>query len=332
MTPKTLAEHRHDHVFGQDRARAGERRTAIVVVVTAAMMVVEIVAGLAYGSMALLADGLHMASHAAALGVTLGAYLLARRYAGDARFGFGTGKVGTLAGFASAVLLAGFALVMAAESIERLVDPVAIRFNQAIAVAVLGLLVNGASALLLGHDHSHDAGGVAVHGSHDHHGHAHEDDHEDLRDDAGHHHHHDHNLRAAYLHVLADALTSLLAIVALLAGKLAGASWLDPVMGIVGAALIARWSWGLMRQSGAVLLDHQAPDDVLAAVRRCLEASGTDRVADLHVWSIGPGIRAAEIVIVSDDPLEPAAYKARLPAAARIVHAAVEVNRAGARS
>jgi cation diffusion facilitator family transporter len=331
MSPKALAQHRHDHVFGQDRMRAGERRTAIVVAITAVMMVVEVAAGVAFGSMALLADGLHMASHAVALGVTLGAYLLARRYAGDARFGFGTGKVSTLAAFASAVLLAGFAALMAFESAARLIDPVTIQFDQAIAVAVLGLLVNGASALLLGHDHGHDAGGVEIHGSDDHHGHTHEEGHDHdhaLYDDRHHHHHHDHNLRAAYFHVLADALTSLLAIVALLAGKLAGWSWLDPVMGIVGAILIARWAWGLLRQSGSVLLDQQAPEGVLHAVRCCIEASGSDQVADLHVWSIGPGIRAAELVIVSTAPLEPAAYKARLPAAARIVHVAVEVHKA----
>jgi cation diffusion facilitator family transporter len=327
MTPETLAKHSHDHVFGQDQTRAGERRTAIVVAVTAIMMVIEIVAGLAYGSMALLADGLHMASHAVALGVTLTAYVLARRYAADPRFGFGTGKVNALAGFASAVLLAGFALLMMVESGERFLNPVAIHFDQAIAVAVLGLIVNGASALLLGHDHSHDGDEAHVHGSHEHAHHHHDHDH----DDHDHHHDqgHDHNLRAAYFHVLADALTSVLAIVALAAGKFFGASWLDPVMGIVGGVLVARWSWGLLREAGGVLLDRQAPDRVLESVRAAIEASGTDRVVDLHVWSIGPGLRAAEIVVVSAAPAEPAAYKARLPAFARIVHCAVEVNPAG---
>jgi cation diffusion facilitator family transporter len=331
MPPNVLARHRHDHVFGQDRAQAGERRTAIVVVVTAVMMAVEIVAGVAYGSMALLADGLHMATHAIALGVALAAYVLARRYAGDARFGFGTGKVGTLAAFASAVLLAGFTLVMAIESVERFVRPVSIHFDQAIFVAVIGLIVNGVSAVILGDDHAHNVEGVEVLGSHNHHGHTHAEhdrDHELLHDDHG-HHHHDHNLRSAYLHVVADALTSILAIAALLAGKLAGAAWLDPAMGIVGAVLVGRWSWSLLRQAGSVLLDQQAPEHVLRAVKSCIEATGTDRLTDLHVWSIGPGIRAAELVIESTAPLEPAAYKARLPAAARIVHVAVEVTTPG---
>src|SRR5690606_25817546 len=218
----------HDHVFGVDTPRPGERRTAIVVGITAVMMVVEITGGIMFGSMALLADGLHMASHAVALTVTLLAYVLARRWARDPRFSFGTGKLNPLGAFTSAVLLAGFAAIMAIESFQRFLEPVAIQFDQALWVAGIGLVVNGASALLLSHDHSHDHGHSHGHGhshSHGHHDHDHDHDHD-------HAPHHDHNLRAAYLHVVADALTSVLAIVALLAGKYLGANWMDPAMGM----------------------------------------------------------------------------------------------------
>lgn len=309
-----------DHVFGQDRQRAGERRTLIVVLMTLIMMAIEIGAGIAYGSMALLADGLHMASHAAALGVSFIAYVFARRRAADRRFSFGTGKINALAGFAGAVLLAVFALIMAVESVERLLDPVDIRFDQAIAVAVVGLVVNAVSAVLLaggGHDHGH---------GHEH-GHEHEHDHDD--DHTHPHGHQDHNLRAAYLHVLADALTSVLAIAALLAGRFAGLSVLDPIVGVVGAALVAHWSFGLIRDTASVLLDMQAPDHVLDDIRRAIEGGrGEDEVTDLHVWSIGPGIRSAEIVVASTNPQPARVYRSRLPASAGVVHAVVEVNRA----
>ncbi|MCI0516802.1 MAG: CDF family Co(II)/Ni(II) efflux transporter DmeF [Woeseiaceae bacterium] len=295
----------HEHVFRQDQVKAGEKRTLLVAVLTAVMMVVEIVAGLAYGSMALLADGLHMASHATALGIAVLAYVLARRYATDSRFTFGTGKVNSLAGFASAVLLLGFAVVMVTESIDRLIDPVIISFNQAIVVAVFGLVVNGISAWVLvstpHHEHDHD-------------------------DHRGHVHHHDHNLRAAYLHVLADALTSVFAIVALLAGKYTGANWLDPAMGIVGAVLIARWSLGLIRDSAQILLDRQAGRDFEAPIRRAIEASSTDRISDLHVWQIGHEIYAAEIAIVTSQPKPPQHYKSLIPQGLNIVHATVEVH------
>ncbi|WP_420346943.1 CDF family Co(II)/Ni(II) efflux transporter DmeF [Pelagibius sp.] len=308
----------HDHMFNQDQARPGERRTLIIVVVTAVFMVVEIVAGLYYGSMALLADGLHMASHAAALGISAAAYVYARRHAGDRCFSFGTGKVNSLAAFASAILLVGFAALMAVESIGRLFNPTTISFDQAILVAVLGLLVNGASAWLLAstpHHHGHD---------HDHHHH-------------GHHHgeapapelHKDHNLRAAYLHVLADALTSLLAIVALLAGKYAGAVWLDPVMGIVGAILVAHWSWGLLSVSAKVLLDWQAEDPVIDQLRGALLVDESDRIADLHVWTIGQGQHAAEVTIVTDHARSPTHYKALIPEDLGIVHVTIELHRCG---
>jgi len=292
---------RHDHVFDQDRKRSGEKRTLIVVAMTAVMMVVEIAAGLAYGSMALLADGLHMASHTAALGIALVAYIISRRLAADHRFAFGVGKINSLAGFASAVLLLGFAVAMVTESTDRLINPLAIAFDQALIVAVVGLIVNGVSAWILmstPHDHGH--------------GHAHE--------------HHDHNLRAAYLHVLADALTSLLAIVALLAGKYFGAGWLDPTMGLVGAFLVARWSIGLIRESSRGLLDHQVDERRLAELRECIEGPSSDRVTDLHLWCIGPGIYAAEIAVVSDDPKPPQHYKTLISPGLNIVHATVEVQ------
>jgi cation diffusion facilitator family transporter len=302
MHTQQLSAWTHDHVFGQDQRRAGEKRTLLIVVLTAIMMVVEIAAGLIYGSMALLADGLHMASHATALGIAVFAYVISRRLASDRRFAFGVGKINSLAGFASAVMLLGFALVMVIESTDRLFSPLSIAFDQALVVAVVGLAVNGVSAwVLISTPHEHD------------HGHGHD--------------HHDHNLRAAYLHVLADAVTSLLAIVALLAGKYMGANWLDPVMGLVGAALVARWSFGLIRDSSRVLLDSQAEEHHVVALRESIEKHSTDRVTDLHIWSIGHGIFAAEIAVVSDDPKTPDHYRSLIPSKLNIVHATVEVHK-----
>jgi cation diffusion facilitator family transporter len=253
-----------------------------------------------------------MGSHTAALGITTIAYIYTRRCAADSRFCFGTGKVNAFAGYTSAVLLALFALLMAGESMSRFFNPVDIAFNQAIFVAILGLLVNGASMFMLGeqhHDHDHDHPHTQSH----HHGHDHG--------------HTDHNLRAAYLHVLADALTSLLAIFALLAGKYFGLNWMDPAMGVVGAILVARWSLGLIRDTSGILLDHQAPDLMLERTRAAIEHVDGNRVADLHVWSIGPGIYSAALAVVSNTPKPPEHYKDLIPADLGIVHTVVEVHR-----
>jgi cation diffusion facilitator family transporter len=309
MYHKDLKTWQHSHAAGQDVRRPGERRTIIVIIITAVMMVIEIVAGILYGSMALLADGLHMASHAAALGITAFAYIYARRHAHDARFSFGTGKVNALGAFSSAILLALFALMMAWESFHRLINPVDIIFNQAILVAVIGLAVNGVCAVILGtsgHDHQ------------EHHGHD------------GHTHpakHHDHNLAAAYFHVLADALTSVLAIVALLAAKYFGTVWMDPFMGVAGAVLVARWSVGLLRMSGGVLLDRQAPESVRNEIVKCIEEDGYSRVADLHLWSIGPDVYALVMSIVAHTPGTPDQYKARISTSKNIAHVSIEVHR-----
>ncbi len=289
----------HEHHFEQHLPKPGEARTRWVVAMTAVTMVVEIAAGLAFGSMALLADGLHMASHAAALGLAAFAYAFARRHAHDCRFSFGTGKVNSLAGFASAVVLALFAVLMAVESVQRFFVPVPIAYDEAIAVAVLGLIVNGVSVAILRDRHEHHHGGG---------------------------HEHDHTLRAAHLHVLADALTSMLAIVALLAAKYLGAAWMDPAMGVVGAVLVARWSWSLLAATSRILLDRQAPEPVLDAVRAAA-AELPARVADLHVWEIGPGYRAAIVVVEADRALDPAALRAALPAELGIAHLTMEVRR-----
>jgi cation diffusion facilitator family transporter len=319
-----IAEWQHGHAYGADAHGRGERRTRWVVGITLAMMVGEIVAGSVYGSMALLADGWHMGTHAAALGVAAFAYAYARRHAGDPRYSFGTGKVGALAGFASAVGLAVIALLVLVESAVRLSQPVTIRFDEAIAVAVLGLLVNLGSALLLKEGHDHDHGG---HG--DAHAHGHDDDHGDHDHHHGHSvHHRDHNLRAAYLHVLADALTSVLAIVALVAGRSLGWTFMDPVMGIVGALVIARWSIGLLRDTSGVLLDGEVAPARRAAIAAAVEAGG-DRVADLHVWRVGPRHLAAIVSVVTEAPRPPAAYRERLASFPDLVHVTVEVNAPG---
>lgn len=308
----------HDHTFGQDEKKPGERKTLFVIVITALTMAVEIVAGIAFGSMALLADGLHMASHASALAISAFAYYYTRRHARDVRFNFGTGKVNSLAAFASAVMLILFALVMVGESIQRFFSPVAINFLQAIFVAVVGLFVNGVCLVILrGRDHSH--GQV----KHEHAGHA-SGDHEHQRVEAR---SQDHNLWSAYLHVLADATTSFLAIFALLAGKYLGQVWLDPFMGIVGGALVVRWSAGLLHSSARVLLDLQVAGEVRNAITRAIEAESDTRVCDLHVWAVGPGIFAAEIGVVTSEPKEPEHYAHLASRGMPLAHATVEVRR-----
>lgn len=307
----------HDHFFlGSDHQR-NERKVWLVIALTASMMLVEIVAGTLYGSMALVADGWHMSTHAGAMLIAVLAYRFARRHAGNPRFTFGTGKLGDLAGFASAIVLALIALLIGWESLVRLTQPIHIDFNQAIAVAVVGLGVNLVCAWLLKDDHAH----------HHHHGHEHHHSHDE---------HHvpskgrDNNLRAAYLHVLADALTSVLAIVALLLGRSYGWLWADPAMGVVGALVIARWSWGLIRDSGSVLLDAAVEgQDVRQEIQEAMAPTGS-QITDLHVWQIGPGHFAAIVSLMAREPREPAHYKALLAHIHELSHVTVEVQRGNA--
>lgn len=311
MHSHTLDDWRHEHVFLGAAHDRNERRTWLVVGLTATMMVVEIAGGAIFGSMALLADGWHMSTHAGALAIAAFAYRFARRHARDPRFAFGTGKMGDLAGFASAVVLAMVALVIGYESVVRLLQPVPIHYAEATAIAAAGLIVNLLSAWALGagHDHGHH------HHHHDHDDHGHQ-----------HAHDHDHNLRAAFWHVMADALTSVLAIIGLLAAGSYGWSWADPAIGVVGALVIAHWSWRLIRDSGAVLLDATPDRHLVDAIRTRLEV-GHDRIADLHVWRVGPGHHAAIVSLVSDAPLPVERYKARLGDVARLSHVTVEVHR-----
>jgi len=328
MQPSDPEAWTHSHDFLPDSHHRNERRTRFVIVLTAAMMVVEIAAGIRFHSMALLADGWHMASHASALSITAFAYWFARRHRGSERYSFGTWKVGVLGGFASAVVLAVIAILVAAESFGRFFEPLSISFDEAIAVACVGLIVNLVSAWLLREDHGH--------------GHGHDQGHGDDRahapagltgsGDAMAAHRHDHNLRAAYLHVLADALTSVTAIVALAAGKLLGWIWMDPLMGLVGSAVIARWSYGLLRETSAVLLDGAVPEVLRARLRSALEDDEADLVADLHVWMVGPGRLAAIVKIVADDPRPLEHYRERLREVVDLAHLTLEVEPRRARS
>lgn len=316
----------HEHVYLGDDHEHNERRTWWVIALTLVMMLGEVIAGTLFGSMALLADGWHMATHAGALAITALAYAYARRHARNARFSFGTGKVGDLAGFASALILGVVALLIAVESFERFLSPVPIAFTEAIAVAALGLAVNLVSAWLLGSGHSHGhAHAGHDHGDHHHdHDHARDDDHDDGDDRriGG----ADLNLRAAYLHVIADALTSVAAIVALVLGRWLGWVWLDPLIGIAGAVLIARWSLGLMRATGEVLLDV-ADDPALAQAVRAAIETGDETVTDLHLWRVGPGRHAAIVSLIAAHPLAPQEYKARLAHLPQIVHVSIESHR-----
>ena len=301
----------HAHVFLGAKHERHERRTWFVVWLTAVMMVAEIVGGTIWGSMAVVADGWHMSTHAGALAIAALAYRFARHHARDPRFTFGTGKLGELAAFSSAIILALIALAIGYEAAMRFVAPVAIDFEQATWLAVVGLGVNLASAWLL-FDEDH------------HHAHAHDDD--DDEHDHHHHHAHDSNIRAAYVHVLADAMTSVLAIVGLLAGRFYGWVWMDPAMALVGVCVILSWSVGLLRSAGTVLLD-MVPDRHLAgAIRKRLEIDG-DRVSDLHLWRLGPGHAGLIAAVVCDHPQRPAVYKERLAGIDGLSHITVEVHR-----
>jgi cation diffusion facilitator family transporter len=304
MHSHSLDQWTHNHSFLGPRHARNERRTWLVVALTVVMMVGEIAAGTLFGSMALLADGWHMATHAAALGIAALAYLFARRQAGNAHFSFGTGKFGDLAAFASAIILGIVAIQIGFESFERLVNPVSISYREAIFVAVLGLAVNLVSAWLLREEHDDHHHG---------HGHAHT------------HGHHDNNLRAAYVHVVADAATSVLAIAALVTAMYLNWTWADPVVGIIGAVVIGSWAIGLVRASGAVLLDVSTDRNMETVIRDRIETRG-DKVTDLHLWQVGPGHRAAVISLISDDPLPPSDYKRRLSGLHGLSHVTVEVE------
>jgi cation diffusion facilitator family transporter len=366
MHTDSIAAWEHDHIFGQDQVRSGEKRTLIVVVITAGMMIAEILVGIAFGSMALLADGIHMGSHMVGLLIALIAYIYARKHAGHDSFSFGTGKVNSLAGYTSAILLAVFALFMGYESVLRLFHPVTIAFDVSIAVAVIGLVVNGASMFILGEEgHTHDHGRGHEHHEHDHdaqehheHDHDAQEQHEHDHDAQEHHEHDhdaqeqhehdhgaqehhehdhggehkphgtgaDHNLRSAYMHVFADALTSVFAIAALLAAKYFGWIWADPMMGIVGAILVARWSLGLVGSASQVLLDRQIPTKARNRITDIIESYKDTRVCDFHVWCIGPGIFSANMSLVTSQPEAPDNYKRLIPPDTGVVHATIEVH------
>lgn len=305
----TLENWQHSHVFDEGNPLA-ERNTRWVVWLTATMMVVEIAGGWIFNSMALLADGWHMSSHALALGLSVLAYAAARRFAHDPRFAFGTWKIEILGGYTSAVFLVAVAGLMVYQSVERLFAPTPIHYNQAIGIAVVGLVVNLVCARLLKDGHGH-----AYHHHHHHDGH-------------GHHDHHDLNLRAAYLHVLADAATSLFAIMALFGGKLWGAAWLDPVMGLVGAALVSIWAYGLLRDTSRVLIDAEMDKPVVAEIREVVaELPVAVKIADLHVWRVGRSQYACILSLVTTDAIEPDAVRQALSVHQELVHVTVEVNR-----
>jgi len=299
-------QHSHDFSVKNDSA---ERRTQYVLILTAITMVAEIIAGSVFGSMALLADGWHMGTHVAAFLITIFAYRYARKHATDPAYSFGTGKVGVLGGFASAIALAVVALLMMVESLHRIIEPQSIQFNAAIFVAVLGLVINVISAVILKDHHSHDHG--------EHHQHSH---HEHSSD-----HHHDHNLHAAYMHVLADALTSLLAIVALLSGKYFGLNWLDPFMGIVGAIIITRWSYGLIKQTSPILLDGSIDKKYRQAIKQKIENDSDNIISDLHIWKVGANHYAAIISLITHHPKPVEHYKNLLNDFHKLSHVTVEV-------
>ncbi len=304
MSKENTGLYPHRHNFNHDTL-SEERKTWTVIILTSLTMVVEIIAGYVFGSMALLADGWHMSTHTAALSITVFAYRYARQHIDDPKFTFGTGKVSVLGGFASAIALAVVALVMAVESIERILSPVRIQFDQAILVAFIGLFVNVISAFVLSfgthHNHSHGTG----------------DDHRYT----------DYSLKAAYLHVIADAMTSLFAIAALLTGKFMGWIWLDPIMGIVGAGLITRWSYTLMRDTSKVLLDCSADSQTIESIRRTIESEPETNVSDLHLWQLGEGHFGVIASVVTSRSKPPEYYKKLLKNYKYLSHVTIEVNR-----
>ena len=315
MHSHSIDEYRHGHVFLGEAHERNERKTWGVIALCAAMMVVEIFGGYWFGSVALIADGLHMSTHAGALLIAALAYTTSRRYVRDERLAFGTGKFGDLAAFSSAIVLAMIALLIGYESVERLIAPVPIAFTEAIPIAAVGLCVNLLSAWLLRDEHDHHHGH-----SHDHHGHSHHDRHGHAAV------HTDHNLRAAFVHVVADAAVSVLVIVGLVLGRQFGWVWMDPVMGLLASVVILNWSWTLLRSAGAILLDV-CPDPGLGRlIAARLEQKG-DRISDLHLWRVGPGHLAAIVSLVSDDPRSPAQYKRRLAGLRGLSHVTIEVER-----
>ncbi len=295
-------QHNHNFIFINKK---GEIRTIQVLILTVVTMVVEIIAGSIFGSMALLADGWHMGTHAAAFAITIFAYRYTRKHAEDKQFTFGTGKVSILGGFSSAVALAIVAIAMTVESVERIITPHTIHFNEAIIVAVIGLTVNLFSAFLL----------QGLHETEHEHAHHH-----------GHNHHHDHNLRGAYFHVLADALTSVLAIIALILAKNFGWNWLDPVIGIVGAILITRWAYGLMKDTSSILLDKNIDEKKIINIKKAIEADSDNRVSDIHIWKVGQMDYAAIIAIVTEHPDNPEHYKNLLNKFKELSHITIEIN------
>ncbi|HEY5653937.1 MAG TPA: CDF family Co(II)/Ni(II) efflux transporter DmeF [Pontiella sp.] len=305
MHENAVKQIQHKHNFDRP-AHENEKRTLQVIILTGFTMCGEIIAGTLTGSMALLADGWHMGTHAFALGITYFAYVMARKYAESSKFGMGTGKFGILSAYTSALFLGGTALYMIVESVGRFIHSVSIAFDEAIIVALVGLVINVLSIWML-------HGG----GDHHHHDHSHQHDHD---------HHHDHNLRAAYLHVVADALTSILAIMALVAGKFFGWAFLDPVMGIVGGLLIAKWAWGLLRSSALILLDGNDQKDLRNEVTDAIESDGDSIVGDLHIWPLGSSALAATLTIVAKEPHTPEDYTSRLSKFSKLKHITVEVR------
>jgi cation diffusion facilitator family transporter len=309
----------HDQAPNRDAAEKGTRR---VIALCATMMVVELLAGWRFHSMALLADGWHMGTHVAAFLIAALAYALSRRHRGDPTFSFGTGKIDVLGGYTSAIILGIVALFMVVESGERLFAPLPIHYREAILIGLVGLAVNIASALLLKHDHGHGHGH-----HHPHHGDEHDHDHDH---DRGHDHGHGHddlNFRAAYVHVIADAVTSVLAISALVAGRYLGWIWMDPVMGIVGSAVVAQWAWGLLRDTSNILLDRTPPTDLVAEIKRAVEAEGNAEIVDLHVWQVGVGQFSAIVTISSRDPQAAEHYHEMFSGHEELRHVTVEVRR-----